>query len=268
MTVFRRLTGSMEGTIISLIRKREGCGKGNPFVAIVMHSSLPEGAPKDEMDVLQQAGAVSLALSRMGYEILEIPFSQDGIPLDWDVCSFSSRRAASQPFCAPQARGWYEDKVIRAVTESAGVFYPEEIDIAEELARENLNRGAQESGYHLLVAESGGEVCGFTCIGLIPGARLRYDLYWIAVAETFKGDGVGSELMARSEAAILKSGGVKIYAETSSRPSYAPARAFYRRSGYQVDAVLKDYYDDGDDKVIFAKVLGANMTRSWDKGGD
>ena len=74
--------------------------------------------------------------------------------------------------------------------------------------------------------------------------------------------------MARSEAAILKSGGTKIYVETSSRPPFAPARAFYRRCGYQVDAVLKDYYDDGDDKVIFAKVLDANMPQSLDEGGD
>ncbi len=58
---------------------------GNSFVAVVLHSSLPEGAPKDEMDVLQQASAVSLALSRMGYEVLEMPFSLDGIPLDGDV---------------------------------------------------------------------------------------------------------------------------------------------------------------------------------------
>ena len=56
--------------------------------------------------------------------------------------------------------------------------------------------------------------------------------------------------------------------ETSSRPPYAPARAFYRRCGYEVDAVLKDYYDDGDDKVIFAKALAANEPVPWDEGGD
>ena len=161
-----------------------------------------------------------------------------------------------------------EDEVIRAVTESAGVFYPEEVDIAEELARENLNRGAHESGYHFLVAESGGEVCGYTCFGPIPGARRRYDLYWIAVAQSFKGGGVGRELMARSEVAILKAGGAKVYVETSSRLPYAPARAFYRRCGYEVDAVLRDYYDDGDDKMIFAKSLGANVSRTWGEGGD
>lgn len=161
-----------------------------------------------------------------------------------------------------------EDAVIRAVTESAGVFYPEEVDIAEELARENLNRGAQASGYHFLVAEAGGEVCGYTCFGPIPGARRRYDLYWIAVAQSFKGGGVGRALMARSEAAIQNDGGAKVYVETSSRSPYAPARTFYRRCGYDEDAVLRDYYDDGDDKVIFAKALAGNAPKTWDEGGD
>ena len=94
-----------------------------------------------------------------------------------------------------------EDGEIRAVTESAGVFYPEEVDIAEELARENLNRGAHESGYHFLVAESGGEVCGYTCFGPIPGARRRYDLYWIAVSAKLQGQrrGQGTDGAKRSE---------------------------------------------------------------------
>ena len=161
-----------------------------------------------------------------------------------------------------------EDKAIRAITESAGVFYPEEIDIAEELARENLARGAEASGYHFLVAESGGEACGYTCFGPIPGARRRFDLYWIAVAESSKGAGVGRELMARSEAGIKAAGGAKVYVETSSRPPYAPARAFYRRCGYQEEAVLRDYYDDGDDKVIFVRALGAAKPGRLDEGGD
>ena len=243
---------------------------GNPFVAVVLHSSLPEGAPKDEMDVLQQTGAVSLALSKRLFQHrpgARLPVCPDH-PRRRGHPEPERMRAMTDRLTFRDVLMPGEDKVIRAVTESAGVFYPKEIDIAEELARENLNRGAQESGYRFLVAESGGEVCGYTCFGPIPGARRRYDLYRIAVAETFKGGGVGRELMARSEAAILKSGGTKIYVETSSRPPYAPARAFYRRCGYQVDAVLKDYYDDGDDKVIFAKILGANVPRSWDEGAD
>jgi ribosomal protein S18 acetylase RimI-like enzyme len=159
-----------------------------------------------------------------------------------------------------------EDRVIRAVTESAGVFNPEEIDISEELARENLTRGAEASGYYFLVAESGGEVLGYTCFGPIPGARRRYDLYWIAVAQESKGMGVGRALIQRTEERIQAADGAKIYVETSSRPPYAPARSFYRRCGYQQEAALRDYYDDGDDKVIFVKALGATGCAAGNQG--
>ena len=161
-----------------------------------------------------------------------------------------------------------ENSIIRAITDSAGVFYPEEIDIAEELAREHLARGAEASGYHFILAEAGGEAVGYACFGPIPGARRRYDLYWIAVTERAKGLGVGGRLMAETQARIEASGGVKVYVETSSRPPYIPARAFYRKCGYLVDAVLRDYYDDGDDKVIFVKDLPRTKSRRIDEGGD
>ncbi len=151
-----------------------------------------------------------------------------------------------------------EDSVIRSITDSAGVFYPEEIDIAEELAREHLTRGAEASGYHFVLAEANGKAVGYACFGPVPGARRRYDLYWIAVAEDAKGQGVGSRLMAEAEARVAASGGVRIYVETSSRPPYVPARSFYLKCGYKVDAVLREYYDDGDDKVIFVKDLRAD----------
>ena len=69
-------------------------------VAVVLHSCLPEGAPKDELDVLKQAGAVSLALSRMGYEVIEMPFSLDGLPLDGEVLR---RLGESRLACALRA---------------------------------------------------------------------------------------------------------------------------------------------------------------------
>jgi hypothetical protein len=46
-----------------------------------------------------------------------------------------------------------------------------------------------------------------------------------------------------------------VYIETSNRPQYVPTRAFYERCGYECEAVLKEFYGPGDDKVIFAKAL-------------
>ena len=41
------------------------------------------------------------------------------------------------------------------------------------------------------------------------------------------------------------------------RPPYAPTRGFYLRCGYYQAALLKDFYAPGDDKVIYAKDVGA-----------
>jgi D-alanine-D-alanine ligase len=43
--------------------------------AVVLHTSVPDGAPADELDALDQARAVSASLIRMGYDALEMPFA-------------------------------------------------------------------------------------------------------------------------------------------------------------------------------------------------
>jgi len=46
-----------------------------------------------------------------------------------------------------------------------------------------------------------------------------------------------------------------VYIETSNRHHYAPTRGFYLRCGYTQEALLKDFYASGDDKVIYVKKL-------------
>ena len=54
---------------------------------------------------------------------------------------------------------------------------------------------------------------------------------------------------------IAEAGGRILLIETSSLPHYEPTRAFYVKHGYLPDAVLHDYYADGDDMVVFRKRL-------------
>ena len=58
-----------------------------------------------------------------------------------------------------------------------------------------------------------------------------------------------------AEARIAAAGGRRVYIDTSSRPQYAPTRAFYRACGFHQEALLADFYDQGDGKAIFCKVL-------------
>ena len=43
--------------------------------------------------------------------------------------------------------------------------------------------------------------------------------------------------------------------ETSSLPHYELTRRFYLKHHYDQEAILRDYYADGDDMVVFRKHL-------------
>jgi len=145
-------------------------------------------------------------------------------------------------------------QAVGRLVRATGFFSEEEIGIAVELVEERLAKG-DASGYFFLFAEAGNRLIGYACFGPIPGTVHSFDLYWIAVDPGEQGRGVGRKLMAMSEMLMAQSGGMRVYADTSSRPLYEPSRAFYLSCGYVREAFLADFYAPGDGKVIFVKPL-------------
>lgn len=145
-------------------------------------------------------------------------------------------------------------KRVRDITESTGFFYPEEVETAVELVEDRLARGP-ECGYHFLFAEQNGETVGYTSFGPIACTRESFDLYWIVVSGTYRGKGLGTQLLEQSEEAIASLGGTRVYIETSARALYKPTRAFYLARGYAQIAELEDFYAPGDAKVMYLKVI-------------
>ncbi len=147
-------------------------------------------------------------------------------------------------------------QAVRDIVASSGFFSAEEIDVAEELVRENLRTG-EASGYRFVLAEDGwGQVLGYACHGPTPCTLRTHDLYWIAVREGVRGRGLGRALIRRVEDRLRAEGGGKLIAETSSRAQYAPTRAFYARAGFTAEARIRDYYALGEDIVYFTKQVG------------
>lgn len=142
---------------------------------------------------------------------------------------------------------------IREILVSSGYFYPEEIEIAIELAQENLSKGDEKSGYRFILAESEGVVIAFACYGKIPGTQDSFDLYWIAVHEDHRGARIGKTMLRMVEEHVVELFGKHIWVETSSRPLYNSTRMFYQRMGYRIKAELPDFYATNDDKIIYMK---------------
>jgi ribosomal protein S18 acetylase RimI-like enzyme len=141
---------------------------------------------------------------------------------------------------------------IRAIVESTGYFHDYEVDVAVELVEERLAKGIA-SGYYFVFAEKDGRVIGYSCYGPIACTTGSYDLFWIAVHDDFRGKGIGKLLMERTEKAVAAEGGRSVYVETSSKEQYISTRAFYEKFGYVKEAQIRDFYEEGDDKVIYSR---------------
>ena len=82
-----------------------------------------------------------------------------------------------------------------------------------------------------------------------------YNLYAIALRKELQGQGIGKKMMNFIEKLLSDSGKRILIVETSGLDQYALTREFYDKLGYRREAVIKDFWNDGEDKVIFWKKL-------------
>lgn len=145
-------------------------------------------------------------------------------------------------------------RAIRDLVRGTGFFTEEECVMAGDLAVERLEKGP-DSGYHFLFLGPAGDFSAYACFGPCCCAPGSFDLYWIAVRQDRRGQGLGSRILAAAEARMKAMGCRKIWVETSSRAQYDPTRAFYQARGYAPEATLADFYGLGDSKIIYSKTL-------------
>jgi ribosomal protein S18 acetylase RimI-like enzyme len=142
---------------------------------------------------------------------------------------------------------------VQALAAQAGNFDQEEVACVGELWLEFMQKGADASGYYFLVDEIEQTIAGFACYGPRPLTYGAYDLYWIAVNPQFRRRGIGAALLEAVAVEIKKLGGRLMLAETSGSAGYAGTRQFYRDAGFKAEAMVKDFYQDGDDLVMFTR---------------
>lgn len=143
---------------------------------------------------------------------------------------------------------------VRKMIAAAPMFSPEEIPVASALAE--IRMGSKDPDYHFLFArDPDRSLLGYTCYGPAPLTDRRFNLYWVVVNPKAQRQGMGRKLIDETEKRIRAAGGMHIYVETPSSDTYIEARTFYMHHGYRQLTVLKDFFRDGDDKVIFRKIL-------------
>ena len=128
-------------------------------------------------------------------------------------------------------------------------FTPDEVDVALELI--DLGLGGSSDYRFCVHVDGAGEPDGYICFGNTPMTSGTYDLYWIAVDASKKGSGIGRKLVAEAEGLMKAEGGRLVRVETSGNDAYDSTRIFYDRLGYEIVARIRDFYDRGNDLVIY-----------------
>jgi len=142
---------------------------------------------------------------------------------------------------------------ISKLLRQGNVFNRGEIQVALEVIDEALNEAGKKDYQVFCAFDTDRNLSGFICFGPIPMTERCYDLYWIMVDEASSRKGVGETLLGFMEEFVAREGARRIYVETSSTAPYQAARAFYEKHGYQLVCSLKDFYREGDHKMIFMK---------------
>lgn len=151
---------------------------------------------------------------------------------------------------------------IPSILERHGLFTQEEVEVAMELARDHVIRQTASDYRFFAVDVQPADTepvtpifAGFSCYGRIPLTVASFDLYWIALAPEWTHRGLGRALLVRTEDAIRRDGGRRLYADTSARAEYGPTRAFYEARGFRAAAFFEDFYAPGDGKIVYVKLL-------------
>ena len=82
-----------------------------------------------------------------------------------------------------------------------------------------------------------------------------WNLYLIAVHKDQQGKGLGKAMMDHIENLLAEKGQRVLIVETSGLPDFELTRKFYDQCGYTREAVIRDFYQEGEDKVVFWKKL-------------
>ena len=94
---------------------------------------------------------------------------------------------------------------------------------------------------------------GVSYLGPEQMANGTWNLFFLAVDSGRRGSGLGGQLVAAAEMAVRERGGRVLLIETSGQDGFGRQRAFYAGLGYTLEARIRDFYDHGDDKVVFWK---------------
>jgi ribosomal protein S18 acetylase RimI-like enzyme len=140
-----------------------------------------------------------------------------------------------------------------ALAEATGLFGPHE---TEELALMLADHFSGETNSHdIWITDDDDGLVGVAYVAPERMTEGTWNLYLIAVHPDRQRQGRGAALLAHVEQMLAQRGERVLLVETSGLESFEYVRAFYRKSGYDEEARIREFYKAGEDKIVFRKAL-------------
>jgi ribosomal protein S18 acetylase RimI-like enzyme len=143
-------------------------------------------------------------------------------------------------------------RALTAVIDAVALFPGE---MLEGMIEGFLSGGASEEIW--LTIEEGGEACAVLYCAPERLTQGTWNALLIAVHPSRQGQGCGRALMTYLENLLAERGERIVLVETSGLPDFEKTRQFYRGLGYDEEARIRDFYQAGEDKIVFRKALQA-----------
>ena len=140
------------------------------------------------------------------------------------------------------------------LADETGFFRAIEIEALEEVL-DDWHATNHADGHRCDVWLEGEDPVGFVYFAQAPMTDRTWQLWWIVVRKDQQGRGRGSTMLLHAEDAIRMATVRVLFIATGSVEHYEPTRRFYLKHDYELHAMLKDFYLEGDSMVVFRKPM-------------
>ena len=143
---------------------------------------------------------------------------------------------------------------LKAIIDATGLFPSEMLD---GMLTGYLDGSEAEAIW--LASKDGEQSCGIAYCAPEQMTSGTWNLYLIAFHPERQEQGHGTDLLAHLEGQLAARGERVLLVETSGLPEFARTREFYARRGFNEEARIRDFYQAGEDKIVFRKDLSHRL---------
>jgi ribosomal protein S18 acetylase RimI-like enzyme len=139
---------------------------------------------------------------------------------------------------------------LKKVLDSCGLFPSDYLD---EMISDYFNNTDTQDIWFTYIDHNAPVAIGYCAPEKLTNGT--YNLLAIGVSENAQRKGIAKEMMNYIEQELKSRDGRILIVETSSDDAQIGARKLYEKIGYTQEAVIRDFWNEGEDKIVFWKKL-------------